>query len=149
MSEKRWIRPAVFCGIMSVFALAALLTGNEQSGLIAGVLFAVGTGLPAVYLISFLDQIRVQSKKISLSSGRKVYAVTVADEGVTVCHHLHKGETLNVKWSDMAGAYRRRKCIYLYADKNRAFLLPNGQADASDSELWEYISKHVHNAGKH
>ncbi len=62
---------------------------------------------------------------------------------VTVEHHLQKGETLHMNWSDIAGAYRRRRCIYLYADNNRAFLLPNGQADADDSELWDRISEHV------
>ena len=141
--KKRWIRPAVFCGIMSAFALAALLAGNEQSGLLAGVLFAVGIGLPAVYFISFLDQINSQAKKMHLSAKRKVYTVTVDSGGVTVEHHLQKGETLHMNWSDIAGAYRRRRCIYLYADNNRAFLLPNGQADADDSELWDRISEHV------
>ena len=127
--KKRWIRPAVFCGIMSAFALAALLAGNEQSGLIAGVLFAVGIDL--------------QAKKMHLSAKRKVYTVTVDSSGVTVEHHLQKGETLHMNWSDIAGAYRRRRCIYLYADNNRAFLLPNGQADTDDSELWDRISEHV------
>ena len=42
------------------------------------------------------------------------------------------------KWTDIT-AYRRRGCIYVYAPKNKAFLLPDGQADVQDIELWEFI----------
>ena len=141
--KKRWIRPAVFCGIMTVFAIAALLIGKEQSALIAGVLFAVGIGLPAVYIISFLDQINSQAKKNRLSADRKIYTVTLGSEDIAVRHHRQEGETLSVKWNDIAGIYRRRSCVYIYTDKNKAFLLPDGQADVTDSELWEYISEHA------
>jgi len=30
--------------------------------------------------------------------------------------------------------------FYLYAGQGRAFLLPDGQADSADSEVWEFIS---------
>ncbi|MBP3857762.1 MAG: YcxB family protein [Ruminiclostridium sp.] len=138
--KKRWIRPAVFCGIMTVSAVAALLIAKEQSWLIAGVLLAVGVGLPAVYVISFLDQVNMQAKKNGLSAKRSTYTVIIDNGGVTVHNHRKEGEKLHLTWNDISGAYRRRDCIYLYAGMNRAFLLPDGQADISGSELWEYIS---------
>jgi len=48
-----------------------------------------------------------------------------------------------LKWSQMAAAYRAKGCIYLYVNPARAFLLPDGQADVSDDELWEYLVKHM------
>ncbi|MBQ9382682.1 MAG: hypothetical protein IJT87_00445 [Ruminiclostridium sp.] len=140
--KKRLVRPALFCVIMAAFAAAALIIGKEQSGLIAGVLLFVGLGLPAVYVLSFLGQVNAQAKKFKLSSEREVYTVALDDEGVTVREPRQPDNVLQLKWPEVTGAYRKRRCIYLYAAQNKAFLLPGGQADVTDDELWEYIRSH-------
>ena len=139
--KKRWIRPAVFFAIMTVSAAAALLIGKEQSGLLAGVLFAAGAGLPAVYVISFLDQVNTQAKKNLLSPERLVYTLVLDDRGLNVSNHQKADEKLELEWKDIT-AYYRKKCIYLYSG-GKAFLLPCGQSDVSDSELKEYISSRI------
>ena len=59
--RKKWIRPAVFSLILIAFAVIALLTRKEQSGLIAAVLLVVGIGLPLVYIGTFLSQVNMQA----------------------------------------------------------------------------------------
>ena len=57
--RKKWIRPAVFSLIMIAFAVIALLSRKEQSGMIAAVLLVVGIGLPLVYIGTFLSQVNM------------------------------------------------------------------------------------------
>ena len=140
--KKRWIRPMIFCAIMTASAAVALIFGKEQQGLIAGVLLAAGIGLPAVYILSFLSQIRAQAEKNRLSADKEVYTVFLGCSGVTVHNRQRENEVLDIKWNDVT-AYRRKSCIYLYYGQNRAFLLPHGQADVSDSEMWEFITTRI------
>ena len=144
--KKHWVRPAVFCAAMTLFAVIALIFVKEQPWLISGVLFAAGAGLPAVYILSFLSQVNIQAKKNRLSAERSVYTVVLRDDGVTVRNCQRENETLTLKWSDVA-VYFRKKCIYLYAGSGKAFLLPDGQADVPAGELREFISGRCRNQG--
>ena len=78
-----------------------------------------------------------------MSSGRDLYTVTLDDEGVTVQGQVQSDDVLRLKWQAVKGVYQRRHCIYLYADENKAFLLPEGQADVTDEELWKYLRDHI------
>ena len=51
------------------------------------------------------------------------------------------GEIVTVPWKDADSAYRRKGCIYLYAGPQRAFLLPDGQADAPDEAVWQAVAR--------
>jgi len=141
--KKRWVRPALFCVIMTAFAVAALIMGKEQSVLIAVVLIFAGFGLPAVYVLSFLGQVNAQARKYKLDSNREVYTVTLDNDGLTMRGYEKSDDILTLKWQELVGVYRRRHCVYLYTNKNKAFLLPEGQADVTDEELWKYIQDHM------
>ena len=141
--RKRWVRPALFALILCAFAFVALFSRREQSGLIAAVLLAVGLGLPIVYVGMFLSQVNVQAEKWKLGKGRAVYTVTLRQRDFTVISAQKAGETVAVPWSDAAQAFRMRGCVYLYASPTRAFLLPDGQADAPDQEVWRMIVTHL------
>ena len=141
--KKRWVRPALFFAIMAAFAAAAIIAGKEQSGLIAGVLLFVGAGLPAVYVLSFLGQVNAQAGKYKLSSDREVYTVTLDNDGVTVRGYGKSDDILRLRWSEVTGVYGGKHCVYLYSDKNKAFLLPEGQSDVTDEELRKYIRAHM------
>lgn len=141
--RKRWVRPVVFALILVAFAVVALLTGKAQAGMIAAVLLVVGLGLPLVYFGSFLSQLNLQAANQGLSKPRNVYTVRLNWEGVDVTNDQKKDEHLALKWSQMPAAYRARDCVYLYASPARAYLLPNGQADVPDDELWAYLEKHM------
>ena len=141
--RKRLRRPAVFCSIFLAFSLVAFLSGREQSALLGGVLLAVGLGIPAVYIGSFLTDIRRQAKKAGLRSRPHVYTVRMDEAGVTVTNAQKKEEPLKLPWSSPAQAFRMKGCVYLYITPARAFLLPDGQADAPDGEVWAFLARHM------
>ncbi len=141
--RRRWVRPAAFALILVAFALVALLSGKEQSGLIAAVLLAVGLGLPLVYVGTFLSQVSHQAGRLRLDAPRLVYTVTLDFDGVRVVNHLKKEDPQCVKWADTRAAYRKRGCFYLYLSPVRACLLPFGQADVPDDAVWDYLRRHM------
>lgn len=141
--RKKWIRPLVFSLILIAFAFVALLARKEQSGLIAAVLFAVGIGLPIVYVGSFLSQVRLQAVRLKLKPARRVYTVTLRETGIMVENDMKKEDLLEMDWASVYCAFRKKGCIYLYAATAKAFLLPDGQADSSAQEVWEYLIRHL------
>ena len=141
--RKRWIRPAVFSVILIVFAFVALLSRKEQSGMIAAVLLVVGIGLPVVYVGSFLSQVNIQAAQQKLKPARAVYTVTLRESGILVKNDRKEEGRLEMEWSAIQKAFRQKGCIYLYVTAARAFLLPDGQADAPDSEVWQYLVDHL------
>ena len=136
--RKQGRRPLVFALILMASAFAALLLRKEQSGVIAAVLFVIGLGLPIVYIGTFLSQINVQAERFRLGDGRKVYTVTLTDDGITVQNHQKEEEILHLEWKDIWKAWRRKGCIYLYVTREKAFLLPAGQANVPDETLWAF-----------
>ena len=137
--RKKWIRPLIFSIIMTAFAFVALFTRKEQSGMIAAVLLAVGLGLPLVYLGSFLSQVNMQAVRWKLKPARNVYTVTLRDAGIAVINNQKKEDPLELDWPAVRKAYRKKGCIYLYVTDQKAFLLPDGQANASGEEVWQYL----------
>ena len=141
--RKKWVRPAVFSLILVAFAFAALMLRKEQSGMIAAVLLAVGIGLPVVYIGTFLSQVNMQAERQKLKPARSVYTVTLREAGITVENNHKKEDLLELEWSSVRKAYKRKGCIYLYVAAARAFLLPDGQADAPDGEVWRFLQEHL------
>ncbi len=139
--RRRWMRPTVFALILIAFAVVALLTGKAQAGLIAAVLLVVGLGLPLVYFGTFFAQVNV--KAAELDPPKAVYTVRLDHEGVRVTNDRRAEESVSLKWSQLAAAYRTKGCVYLYVNPARAFLLPDGQADVPDDALWAYLEKHM------
>ena len=139
--RKRWTRPAAFALILVAFAVVALLTGKAQAGLIAAVLLVVGLGLPLVYFGTFFSQVNM--KAADLDPPRAVYTVRLDYEGVRVTNDRKAEESVSLKWSQLAAAYRAKGCVYLYVNPARAFLLPDGQADVPDDARWAYLEKHM------
>lgn len=141
--RKRWVRPLLFALLLAAFAVAALLTRKEQSGLIATVLLVVGLGLPVVYIGTFLSQVNMQALRQRLDPPRPVYRVRLTETGVEVENRQKKEEPLRLSWQETQRAFRVKGCIYLYVSPVRAFLLPSGQADAGDAQVWDYLVRHM------
>lgn len=141
--RKKWVRPAVFALMLAAFGTVALLTRKPQSGLIAAVLYAVGLGLPLVYFGMFFSQVNVQAMRRKLDKGRRVYTVFLTRDGVTVQNDQKKEDALVVPWKEVQRAFLAKKCIYLYVNAARAFLLPEGQASAPQEEVWQYLIRRM------
>ena len=69
--------------------------------------------------------------------------MTLDEGGVSVRNHQKDEQALRLSWKDLYRVYRRKRCVYLYAAANRAFLLPAGQADRTDAELWAFLTAHM------
>ena len=141
--RKQWVRPALFSLILIAFAVVALLTRKEQSGMIAAVLLAVGLGLPVVYIGTFLSQVNIQAVNNRLNPPRLVYTVRLDKDSLIVENNQKKEETLCLPWRDVQRAFRGKGCIYVYVTPARAFLLPSGQADAPDAAVWDFLCRHM------
>ena len=137
--RRKWVRPAVFSLILIAFAFAALLARKAQSGMIAAVLLVIGIGLPIVYVGSFLSQVNMQALRRGLKSPRAVYTVTLRENGIRVENNQKKEDPLEMEWSSVQKAFRKKGCIYLYVAAAKAFLLPDGQAAVADEEVWAFI----------
>ena len=141
--RKRWVRPVVFALILIAFAAVALISRKPQSGMIAAVLLAVGLGLPLVYFGTFLSQVNLQVARFKLDKPRRVYTVTLNNDGVQATNDQMAEAPVQVPWKQMQAAFRAKGCIYLYVNAARAFLLPDGQGNAPAEEIWAYLTKHM------
>ena len=141
--RKKWVRPAVFSLILIAFAAAALLTRKAQSGMIAAVLLVVGLGLPLVWAGTFLSQVNTQALRAKLKPARLVYTVTLRETGIRVENHQRREDPLEAEWTSVQRAFRKKDCTYLYVTAAKAFLLPDGQADVPDREVWDYLTRHL------
>lgn len=137
--KKQWRRPAAFSLIMLAFAAACLFFINrEQHVLIGSVLLAVAVLLPFAYVFMFLSGVKEQARRLKLP--RRVYTLALSAGGVTITNDMKQEAPVWLEWSKVHAVHRARKAIYLYAAPNKAFILPQGQADASMDEVWEMIT---------
>ena len=69
-SAKHFRSPAIFAGIMGVFACICYtqIGKAEQAALLGNVLLAIGLILPAVYFGHFYMDLQAQSKKLKLET---------------------------------------------------------------------------------
>ena len=141
--RRKWVRPVVFSLILIAFAFVALITRKSQSGMIAAVLLTVGLGLPLVYFGTFLSQVNMQAARQKLKPARSVYTVTLREEGIRVKNDRKAEGRLELPWASIPKAFRKRGCIYLYVTPAKAFLLPSGQANVPDQEVWRCLVDHL------
>lgn len=141
--KKRWRKPALFSLILLGFSVLAFLAGKSQSAFIGSVLMTVGLGLPAIYFSMYLSQLKTQAKNLRLDRPRPVYTLRLSEKGIDIQSDMKAGETAELAWQNVHAVWRVRGCIYLYATPARAFLLPDGQADAPPQELWAFLAAHL------
>lgn len=140
--KKHWFKPAIFGAAFVIFAIICFAaTGKEQNWLLGTVMLLIGLGMPAVYVGMFLSGVKGQAKKLKLP--RKVYTLTCSNECIRIHNDLKEEEQVTLEWKKIPAAFRCKKAIYLYAAPTRAFILPDGQADASADELWAMMVKNL------
>jgi hypothetical protein len=138
--QKRWQLPIWFAVILAgISVILFFQTDRPQSGLLGGVFLAVGLGFPAVYFISFFSTLRENIIKYCLP--RQVYTVQLRDKDVHIASMINQNEELTLPWDTLHMAYRVKSAVYLYVLRGRAFLLPDGQADVPDDELWAFLQE--------
>lgn len=142
--KKHWVRPTVFGVIFLVFAVICFAaTGKEQHWLLGSVMLLIAIGMPAVYVGMFLSQVKAQARQLRLDPPRRVYTLTFSGSGVHITNDMKADEQADLEWKKIPAAFRTKKAIYLYAARTRAFILPDGQGDATQDELWAMMEKHL------
>ena len=140
--KKHWVKPALFGAAFLIFAIICFAaTGREQNWLLGAVMLLIGLGMPAVYVGMFLSQVKSQAKRLKLP--RRVYTLAFSSSGIHIANDLKPDEQVDLEWKKVPAAFRRRDAIYLYTAPARAFIIPDGQADASPDELWAMLEKHL------
>lgn len=136
--KKRWRLPVVFALIMLGFAAACFFLTDKPGHLAIGWLLAgIGLGLPLLWYIMFRLSLRTSIRSQKLP--RPAYTLIFSEEAIDIQSASKKEEHVRLPWDRIARVIRDKGCIYLYATEQKAFLLPEGQADVSDNDLWNYI----------
>ena len=133
--NKGWQRPAVFTAILLVCAGICLsqIGKREGAGLLTAVLAIVAIGLPAVYFGSFFANLSKQIKKLGLP------------RPVWMAGEQNKTEPTNrYTWNTVYCAYRTKEAVYIYVQRNQAYLL-NESMDAA----WSLLSSALPAASLH
>lgn len=140
--QKTMKQPLLFCVIMLLFSAFCLLTRRPQSVMTAAVLSAAGVGLPAYHLLRFKYSVYKSIKTNHLP--REAYELLLGERDVCIQSLAQGGNSATLKWKEFHHAYRVKGCIYLYAMPQRAFLLPDGQAENADADrVWKWITRHM------
>lgn len=136
--SKRWRSPLIFAVIFTFFACIALSMRGRADGatLLGVVLLVVGLGIPGGYFLSFYLSVRGQIKRFGLKEPRYAYTVTLSESGVKIATDK---EQADYTWDNVYAAYRKAECIYLYIEERRAYLLPKGQGEADQDEIWALL----------
>jgi len=142
--KKQWKRPALFSVIMLAFSAVCFLSvGRERSHSLGAVLLLAGVAMPVSYVLTLFNRISEQAKKLKLDIPRNVYTLAFCDESIDLINASRPEAGARLEWQKMGGAFRVKKAIYLYLTHENAFILPEGQATASQDELWEMIVKNL------
>ncbi len=140
--RQRWRNPVIFAVLMLTFSVTcfALNNGGNGAPLVGCVLLAVGLGLPLVYFFQFFRSVKRQAKAMGLENTRHVYTVRLGDDGVQCSPADASAQVTLTPWADVYGAWRTAGSIYLYVSMQRAYLLPDGQANVPTEELWQALN---------
>ena len=141
--RKRWRLPAGFLALMLVFAVVCFVSGKREGWLPGTILAVIGIGMPAVYIGSFLSQVKKKAAALKLKKPRAMYTLSLTDTDGTIHNDFKAEENVTLPWEKLWGAARVKGAIYLYATPQKAFILPDGQADAEDAAVYDYLKKHL------
>lgn len=141
--KKHWRLPTIFAVIMVGFGVVCYCSGKPQSGLLGTVLTVIGLGMPAVYIGTFLSQVKKKAQALKLEKPRAMYTVVLEEENVNIHNDFRQESNVILPWDKVWGVVRVKNAIYLYATAARAFILPDGQADAEPDEIWQYLRDHL------
>lgn len=130
--------PILFASILSISGIVCLLFGGVILGII---LLIIGLGFPGLFVRNFFHSINTQVKYLNLENPKPIYTLSFSEspDGIVVTNHGQGNEPLQYEWKSLYNVYRVQGCIYLYVLPDKAYLLPDGQADDSTDALWQFI----------
>lgn len=138
--RRRMNGPLMFASLFFIFGVICfVLRDKPQAGMLGIVLMAIGLILPGIYVWTFLRQVKGECRKMHLDRMRPVYTLTLAPEKITVVNDMKREAEVTLPYKTLTGVWRDKNAFYLYANTQRAFILPDGQADVSPTELYDIL----------
>lgn len=139
---KRFARlPLMFMGIMLAFSLVCFLLAGQkqQAAMLGAVLLVIGLALPLVYFGTYWSQVRMQIVRLNLSKKeRPAYTLTLGQE-IHIVNNMKEEPAVDLPWEKVLGVWRGKDAAYLYVTPQKAFLMPDGQADVNAGQLWDFL----------
>ena len=140
--RRLWYWPALIgLGLMCVASF--LLLRGQGDGTTAGVLMGLGIAVPAGAFALYALQIEAQIVSQNLKSAPPVYSLRLAPEGLRVVNDRKDEKPVELPWDRVWAAFRRKGAVYLYVTPQRAFILPDGQADTTDAAVWRALRAYL------
>lgn len=138
--QKRWRSLALFSGILLFSALLCFfLRDRAENGiLLTLVLFGIAILVPTCYVLQFYSSVNTNVKKMKLNGEKVSYTVTLHENGLNV---FNQNEHADFAWTQLFAAYHKNDCIYIYATQQKAYLLPEGQGNVKNDEIWAYLTE--------
>lgn len=139
--QKRWQRPLVFMVIMlgSAGICLSQIGTKQGAGLLCAVLSLVGLGLPAIYFGQFFHGLSRQCKALTKAGPTTAYRLRLTAAGLDVWMPGEMDRPQpphSYAWAQMHRVYRTADAVYLYAQPNKAFLLPAAQISDGGAAAW-------------
>ena len=135
--QKQWRRPALFAAFFAAIAAVAFSRAGsvEHAALLGVVLLAVGIGLPLVYFGGFFLSVRRQGA--AYTGQAAAYTLSLDAHGVSV----FKGkQSLHCEWGRVYAVHRLTRCICIYTEPRRAFLLPSADNSRAVQDAWKLMT---------
>ena len=141
--QRRWYAPVLAGLLFITLSTLVMFLKPELTGSVAGLLMGLGLAVPMVCFGLYLIQIAVQISRLGLKDSPTIYTLRFRGDAICVTAGRPTVSTVTLQWEQMWAAFQRNGYIYLYANPQRAFILPDGQANASPDELWDLIVRHM------
>lgn len=142
--QRRWFAPLMTGMVLVTLAVGGLLDMIPIGESASGVLMGLGIAVPMAVFGLYVIQIEANIAAQHLKDAPEVYALRLTGEGLRITNSRKPEEPpVELPWDRLMAAFRRRDGVYLYAAPERAFILPNGQADAADEAVWRCIKKNM------
>ena len=141
--RRKWFTPLMASMCLIAVSMFLLLRQDRAYTTAAGVLMGLGIAVPMVFFGLYFIQQQAQIVGQGLKGGQPIYSIRLAEEGIRVTNDRRSEPSVDMDWSGLYAAFRRRGCVYLYVSPERALILPDGQASVSDAALWSFILRHM------
>ena len=137
--QRRWSVPLLVSLLLSSLSLLLLFLRPEGAETIAAVFLGLSLSVPMIVFGLYFIQIQAQISSLGLKNVPEIYYLRLLPACLVV-HNARQNDTeIRLPWKDLWGAFRTKNSIYLYVRPERAFILPDGQADVSPEELWTFL----------
>ena len=141
--QKKFTRPIMIGGagfLGSLISFAAQDVFDEAFAM-GTILFVIAFMVPTNFFNTFNKTVKEQTAKMQIEKPRHVYTIDLEakSDGIRYYHAGEKKTAGQFTWVSITGAWRSSKDIYLYVEKDRALIIPDGTKDVNPDQLWKFL----------